>query len=420
MRTFKSISSFLIIFPFFVLAQQKLTLENCYTLVHQNYPTFKQINLLQQKNEHEVNVLQTGKLPKIDLNAQGTYQNQVTEIPNPFITPLNKDQYKATLDINQLLYNGGLIDANTKLKEVQTKTQQQQIEVNLYQLKSKINQLFFSILLLQERKILLYAKQKQLESKIKEVQAGIQFGAILPASEKVLEAENIKIKQQLSEIQYDRKKLIGNLSSLTYTAISETTELDKPFIAISDNKILNRPEIHYFELQKQQIDASKNIVTKNNLPKINAFGIAGYGNPGLNMIENSFEPIFMVGLKVNWNVFDWNKTKYEKEALRVSSTMVNIEKETFLLNNTLQLQEINAEIQKAETNISTDFDIIILREYVEKAASSQLKNGIITTSEYLTEFTNLYEAKNSQKIHEIQLELAKANYQIVIGIPPRP
>lgn len=415
MRTSKYTLTLLFLVSFFAQAQQKMTLENCYSLVHQNYPTAKQIPLLQQKTDYEVNALQTGKLPKIDLNAQGTYQNQVTTIPNPFLEPLNKDQYKATLDVNQLLYNGGLIDSNTKLKEAQTKTQQQQVEVNLYQLKSKINQLFFSILLLQERKDLLITKQKQLESKIKEVKAGIQYGAILPASEKVLEAENLKIKQQLSEIQYDKKRLFENLSSLTYSTISETTLLEKPVIASGTNTAINRPELKYFELQDQQIEASKSILTKNNLPKVNAFGIAGYGNPGLNMIDNTFQPILMVGLKANWTVFDWNKSKTEKEALSISADIIATEKETFLLNNSIQQQEINAEIQKSEANIATDMDIISLREYVEKSASSQLKNGVITASEYLTEFTNLYEAKNNQKIHEIQLELAKANYQVTKG-----
>jgi outer membrane protein TolC len=415
MRTSKYTLSLLFLVSFFAQAQQKMTLENCYSLVHQNYPTAKQIALLQQKTDYEVNALQTGKLPKIDLNAQGTYQNQVTTIPNPFLEPLNKDQYKATLDVNQLLYNGGLIDANTKLKEVQTKTQQQQVEVNLYQLKSIINQLFFSILLLQERKDLLITKQKQLDSKIKEVKAGIQYGAILPASEKVLEAENLKIKQQLSEIQYDKKRLFENLSSITYSTISETTILEKPVITTEKNTTINRPELKYFELQDQQIEASKSILTKNNLPKVNAFGIAGYGNPGLNMIDNTFQPILMVGLKANWTVFDWNKSKTEKEALSISADIIATEKETFLLNNSIQQQEINAEIQKSEANIATDTDIIALREYVEKSASSQLKNGVITASEYLTEFTNLYEAKNSQKIHEIQLELAKANYQVTKG-----
>ena len=70
--------------------------------------------------------------------------------------------------MNQLIYNGGLIDANSKLKEAQTLTQKQQVEVSLYQLKSKINQLYFSILLLQERESILLSKQDQLKTKIKD------------------------------------------------------------------------------------------------------------------------------------------------------------------------------------------------------------------------------------------------------------
>ena len=408
------ITSFLLA-AFYSNAQQSLTLEECYALANKNFPLAKQIGLLQQKSDYEVDALQTGKLPKIDLIAQGTYQNQVTTIPNPLLEPLNKDQYRANFDVNQLIYNGGLIDANTKLKEAQTKTQQQQVEISLYQIKTKINQLYFSILLLQERKEILISKQEQLVSKIKEVKSGIQYGAILPASEKVLEAENLKIKQQLSEIQFDKKRLFENLSSLTFTTVPETATLQKPILITDENTENNRPELKYFEFQDQQIEASKSIVSKNNLPKVNAFGIAGYGNPGLNMIDNSFQPIFMVGLRANWNVFDWNKSKAEKDALTVSSQIVATEKETFLLNNSLQLQEMDNEIKKSEDIIKTDTEIIGLREYVEKSANAQLKNGVITTSEYLVEFTNLYEARTNQKLHEIQLALAKANYQVTKG-----
>jgi hypothetical protein len=63
----------------------------------------------------------------------------------------------------------------------------------------------FSTFLLQERHAILMTKQEQLESKIKE-KSGIKFGAILPASEKVLEAEKLKIRQQLTEIKFDRKE----------------------------------------------------------------------------------------------------------------------------------------------------------------------------------------------------------------------
>ncbi|MBF2709049.1 TolC family protein [Flavobacterium soyangense] len=419
MKLLLKITFAFLLLPILSNAQQTLSLENCYDLVNKNYPLAKQTELLQQKSAFEIDALIKGKLPKIDLNAQGTYQSAVTELPihlpNLTVNPANKDQYRATLDVNQLVYNGGIIDANSKLKEVQTKTQQQQVTVNLYQIKTKINQLYFSVLLLQERKAILISKQEQLITKINEVKAGVKFGAIFPASEKVLEAENLKIKQQLVEIQFDKKRLLENLSSLTFSTIDENITLVLPIISNDFNLENNRPELKLFDFQNEQIEDSKNIISKNKLPKINAFGQAGYGNPGLNMLDNSFQTFYLVGLKANWNVFDWNKSKTEKQALSVSANIVSTEKETFLLNNKLQLQEMENEIHKTEAVINTDSEIISLLEYVVKSSDSQLKNGVITSSEYLVEFTNLYEAKTNQKLHAIQLALAKANYQTVKG-----
>jgi hypothetical protein len=123
----------------------------------------------------------------------------------------------------------------------------------------------------------------------------------------------------------------------------------------------------------------------------------------------------MVGVRANWNVFDWNITKTEKEALSVSKELVATEKETFKLNSQMQLQEFENEINKAAAVLATDFEIIALRTDVLKSSDVQLKNGVITSSEYIIDFTNLYEAKINQKLHEIQLELAKANYQITKG-----
>jgi outer membrane protein TolC len=401
---------------FFSNAQQSLTLTDCYALANKNYPIAKQIGLLQQKFDYEVDALQTGKLPKIDVNAQATYQSDVIGFPTtmPGVQPLNKDQYRTTLDVNQLLYNGGTIDANSKLKEAQTKTQQQQIEVSLYQLKTRINQYFFSILLLQEKTALLLSKKESLTTKIKEVKSGVQFGAILPSSEQVLEAEIIKINQQLTEIKFENNKLLNNLSKLTFSEIDTETTLIQP-ISYSINTNVTRPEIAFYDLQKDQLEFSKNVISKSILPKINAFGQAGYGNPGLNMLDNSFQTFYIVGLKANWNVFDWGKTKTDKKALDISKDLVTTEKETFELNNKMQLEEQDYEIKKIEQLLLSDSEIIQIREKVIKSSDAQLKNGVITTSEYLVEFTNLFEAKNILKIHQVQLAAAKSNYEIIRG-----
>jgi outer membrane protein TolC len=401
-----------------VQAQQKISLEECYALVDKNYPLAKQTELLKQKSGYEIEALNKAKLPTIDLNAQATYQSDVTKLPislpNLTVNPANKDQYRATVDVNQLLYNGGLINASVQLKEVQTKVQQQQVAVNLYQLKSKINYYFMSVLLLQEQKKLFVSKKNQIAEKIKEVKSGVKFGALLPSSEQVLEAELLKIKQLLIENDFQRTKEIQNLATITATTISNEVELVKPLFGLNENS--SRPEIVFFNLQQEQIEQSKTLISKNNLPKLNAFGQAGYGNPGLNMLNNSFQDFYVVGLKMHWNVLDWNKSKTEKQALDIAKEVVNTEKETFELNNQMQLNELETEMQKMQNIIETDLEIIALRENIIKVSDAQLKNGVITSSEYLVELTNLFDAKSNKNIHQTQLELTKVNYQITKGL----
>jgi len=90
-----------------VTAQEQLTLEKCYQLVETNYPLAKQNSILANQLEVQTEAFNKDKLPKISLNAQATYQSEVTQVPfslpNATIEPLNKDQYRATLDVNQLI-----------------------------------------------------------------------------------------------------------------------------------------------------------------------------------------------------------------------------------------------------------------------------------------------------------------------------
>lgn len=414
---FKIIMLLIFLLPVIASAQKTLTLEECYALVAKNYPLSKQNGLLQQKSTYEIDASNTTKLPKIDLNAQATYQSEVIGLPIalPEMEQINKDQYRATLDVNQIIYNGGTIDANAKLKAAQSKTQQQQLEVNLYHLKSRINQYYFTILLLQEKRALLVSKNELLLAKVKEVKSGVKYGAILPASELILEAEMLKIKQQLTEIKFENIKMFQNLSELTFSEIDSETIVVQPSIADKVSHNL-RPELAFYDLQNQQIDFSKNVISKSTLPRINAFGQAGYGNPGLNMLDNSFQGFYIVGLKANWNILDWGKNKKDISALDIAKEIVLTEKETFELNNKIELQQVDNDIKKIQELLESDHEIIETREKIVQSANAQMKNGVITTSEYLTEFTNLFEAKNALKAHEVQLSLAKSNYEIIRGI----
>ncbi len=396
---------------------QQITLESCYQLVKENYPLAKQKALLNNQNTLELDAIDTKKLPQLDFDAQAVYLSDVTQIPLPDtgVEPPNNDQYRATLSINQLIYNAGSINATSNVKLAQLKTQQQQLEVSLYQLKQRINQLYFSILLHDESIKLLEAKRKQLETQLQEVKSGIQYGTILPNSDKVILAELLKIKQQKTEVTNNKKLLLDTLSTLIGVSLNESTTFQKPEIATRLSPTLQRPELELFQLKMDEIESQQQLIQKDNMPKLFGFASGGVGNPGLNMLDNSFQPFYTVGVKLNWNVFDWHANKKKRESLLINKDIVKNETEIFELNTNIELNKYESEIAKISETLTLDSQIIKLRNEVLQTSESQLRNGVITASNYIVELTNLFEAENTFATHSIQLELAKANYNITQG-----
>lgn len=409
----------LLLTGFLSSAQEVLSLEECYDLAEENYPLASQISLLREKNAHELEVIQKEYLPKVDLNGKATYQSDVIEIPlnmgDNGIEPVDKDQYRTTVDVEQLIYNGGSLDARKELKKVELLTEAQQVKVSLYQIKRRINKYYFTILQLRAREALLESKVEVLTGRLKELESQVNYGAALPSSEKVLKAEILKIHQQQDSVRSTLSTALSNLSFYTGLTVDASTILKLP-----DKKEINeigasRPEIELYDLKQKELEQNKNLISKDLYPKVFGFAQGGYGKPGFNMLDNSFEDFYLVGLKVNWNIFDWGRIKEQKRSLDIAQDLIEVEKETFSFNNNIELEEARNEIQSLENMLEKDREIIDLREGVLEAASSQLNNGIITSSQYLTEFNNLYEAKIDQQLHQIGLERAKADYRVLKG-----
>jgi len=405
--------------PLLLPAQQVLTLEECLSLAEKNYPLVRQKVLLEQQFQSEVNILEMQKLPKLDLNAQSTYQSEVTRIPidlpNTTILPPNKDQYRATLDVNQLIYNGGSIAANARLKEAELKTRQQEVEVTIYQVKERVNGTFFNVLLLQEQEKLLDSKMELLEERFNEGVSAVKNGMALPSSNQLIQAEMLLLEQQKVHINYERKKAIESLSSLIFKEIDLKDTLVKPEILLSSNNPLNRPELRLFEYKEHQLELSKELIDKEKSPSVMGFAQAGYGNPGLNMLNNSFQDFYMVGLKFNWRIFDWGRAQEKKHSVEALKQVVATERDTFVLNNEIQLEDAWEDISKYKEILRHDASIVNLREEVIASKTSQFQNGTITSSAYIIDLNKLYDAKINQNLTEIQWVMSQARYQLIKG-----
>lgn len=403
----------------FAQSLQKISLTEAYELSQKNYPAVKQKDLVKQTAAISVENLQKGFLPQFSLSGQATYQSDVTKVPFSLpgltIESPSKDQYKLVADVSQLIYDGGMTKEQKALQQLNATVEDQKVEVELYKLKERINQLYLSILYLDEQLKQVDLVKTDIQTGIKRVEAQVQNGVAFKSNLNMLKAELLKTEQRAIEVKASKKGLLDALSLFIGRELAEQVQLEKPVSAgIVANEIA-RPELKLYSEQQKFIGQQEKLITAKNLPRASLFAQGGYGRPGLNMLLNEFDFFYIGGLRLNWSLGGLYTKKKEKEQVTINKKMVEVQKETFLLNTSSQLKQQQAEIDKLQQLLVSDYEIISLRKSVTEAAKVQLENGVITANDFLKEVNAEDQARQTLITHQVQLLQAQINYQTILG-----
>ena len=397
---------------------QSITLDECQTKAKANYPLVKQYDLIEQTAQYNISNANKGYLPQLTLSAKATYQSDVTQIPAVLsqtlstiakkdisFQSLSKNQYQAVVEANQILWDGGVISAQKKTTNAGTEVEKKKLEVDLYALNDRINQLYFGILLLNEQIKQNNILQSELETNMNRIAAYKQNGVANQADLDALKVEQLNANQHETELKSTRKSYFIMLSAFTKLKIDENTEFSKPEINLSllNDTTNHRPEISLFEAQNKIYESQKLLLNAGNLPKLNAFVQGGVGDPGLNMFKPGLSPFYIGGLRLSWNFSGLYSQKNNIRKLDISKKTTDIQKETFLFNNDLANKQQRTEIEKLQSTLSSDNEIIRLRENIKKSASVKVDNGTLTVTDLIREINAEDQAKQLKSLHEIQL-----------------
>jgi len=396
-------------------------LKDCYENMLATYPISQQSDIYAKTNELSIQNIKAGWLPNAELKAQATYQSDVMSVSFPVMGNNlgfegEKDQYKATIDINQLIYDWGRIKAAKEKEQFSLKVSQQNVQVELNRIKEQINQFYFAILLLNQNEEVLQTMLNDLEAREMKVESAVKNGVLLNSDLSAIKAEKIKVKQNIIEISNNRLAAIQILAEITGMEISSDSKFEIPDYEINIEENALRPEFALFDYRSEQLDATANLISKQNKPMFYSFAQVGYGKPGLNMTSDEFDSFYIVGVGLSWNFWDWKQTKRKKEITLLNKSVVNSNKETFDKQVNVALDNVQANIASLQSAIIGDKEIIELREEVTESARSKLDNGIITSSDYIKELSAETQAKLSFETHKILLQQAKVNYLYMKGL----
>jgi outer membrane protein TolC len=286
----------------------------------------------------------------------------------------------------------------------------------LYKLRSQINTCYFNLLLLKRKRELLNNYLELIGKRIESLQSALSNGVITKSDIDVLTSEKINLIQQLSENETLKGSLLKILSSLTGSEIDSSTELILPAAWNKMTREFTRPELELYDLRKEQLSAGLKVLESKRMPKAFGFATVGYGNPpGNNFFKDEFAPYYMIGASIKWNIFDWNKTRNEKQLINLQQVILENRKSDLTENLNRLLEAKNAEIVNLNSMLESDTALIVIRKRITGTAESQYENGTITATEFLNALNSERQAMINYEIHKINLTMVRIEYLNISG-----
>ncbi|MEA3443821.1 MAG: TolC family protein [Bacteroidota bacterium] len=408
---------FLILFlSFGLIAQEEIELFELYKQARQNHPLKKQSELFQEQNKLNQSVLKKNFYPQLDLNGQITYQSDVTEIDIPVpgiaLPEIKKDQYKMNIDARQLIYDGGINKSAQKLEDIKLLAQITGVEVELYKLYDQLTNTFFGILLIDENTKALLENTRELDKRIETAEAAVKNGVLTRNNLDKLKAGKLRIEEKQIELKYKRRALFKTLSQLTGKDYHEEIILKLPeetnFVLLG----FERPEHKLFENQKELYAEQIELQKKTRHPKVFGFGQAGYGRPGYNMFAEGFDDYYMIGMKLSWNIYDWNQSRERRNVLEIEQEIINNRKEAFDLSLNIAIENYLTGLEKINALMLNETKILKMQGEILKRTSAELDNGTITTADYLGDLNAHSQA--AIRLNSFQIEKLKTQIELQI------
>ena len=414
MRT-KIFLSLLLFLGAWLTAGAQLTLEECYRQARANYPLIRQYGLIEKTREYNLENAARGYLPQLAFSAQATYQSDVTRIPIDLdalgftgveIPTLSQDQYKAELSLNQTIWDGGAIRSRRKTLRTQAEVEQRDLDVSLYALRDRVNQLYFGILLTDARLRQSRVLQDELQRHLDQVASYINNGIANQADYDALRVELLKARQDEVQLRHARRAYLAMLSRFIGQELREGVTLEKPRGDRPNVSRNQRPELALFEAQIRNLRAQDTGITAGLTPRLSLFATGGYGKPGLDMFENKFQLYGLAGVRLSWNISNFWTQKNDRRKIQTGIQSVEAQRETFLFNTALEVEQHNATIDRYVEQLKYDDEIIALRRSVRRASEAKMANGTLSGTDLTRDIHAEQTAIQEKIVHEISLLMA--------------
>ena len=393
-------------------------------------PRGRELALLMEQSRLRQQNLTAEQRPTLTVEGQAQYQSAVAKIPFSLpggISPPTPphDTYDAHVAAGQKLYDP-TIGARRAVEDAQLAESEARLKAELYPLRQNVNDAFFAALQAQSQIAELEHTITDLQAQQRVAAARVREGTALPSEEKALRAEILRRRQSVAEAAASRRAALAILTDLTGKSYDSTTLLGATDLAVEVARardslpvLRTRPEYEQFSRSRALLEQEERARKAQDLPRVSAFGRAGYGRPGLNPLSTKFDNYWLTGIQFQWAPWTWGTGRRDRQILELQRQIVTAEEEQF--TNTLRrgVEQDLANIDRLESAIREDDEIVALRESILTETRARFNEGVVTSADYVDRQTDVLSARASRALHRVELAQARTRFLNTLGIEVR-
>lgn len=402
-------------------AQTTISLTELYEKISSDYPTVQKEEIEAKIANLNAKIARANLYPELIISGRASYQSEVTELQAGALSPpsISKDQYNISLGLNQVLYDGGRTRTMSELSKVHGEVSLANLEVDMWNVRKQLDEVYFTIILMQKQLETTNVLLKDLNEQLELVQSRVKNGVLLQGNEYVMQAEILKVQQKKKQIERSIDAGYEILEVITEMEISNKTMLELPeqneLTQLKEEEV-QRPELSVFEAQKRMFGVQERINDSQKLPQISAFANTAYGRPGYNVFDDDLHLYWMVGVKANWSLKSFRNSEKKTSIMKLEQRKIGATEDVFHRQIESGLVKVEGQLSAIQEQIFLDNQVVELRRKVADEKKSELQQGVITSTDYITELNALNRAELDLNLHQIQLIQAKNEYKTLKGI----
>lgn len=387
------------------------------------------------------------KRPILSASAGYSRTNHVDEfsIPQPngtfvVVYPDIPNNIVSRVGLHWPIYTAGRTDALERAAEAEASAVGAEIDSVRADLRFEIARAYWAAVTAREAVRVLEESTARAEAQLGDARQRFKVGLIPPNEVSSLEAQRSREQAQFFEARniresalIDLRRLIGvrhdtvidlvdpleGAQSLSRRSSPEGPRAEADAQDLIKNALESRPERKAMVLRLGGFEARQQAALTGNKPTINLTGGVDYANPNPRIFprKGEWQESWDVGVNVNWNFFDFGRTKAQaaEASAAVLATRERIAEFDAIVAADVQQRLLDVDTSHAMVNAARD----AVRSAAEarRVVADRFAAGVATSTDVLVAQVALLEAELSRTRALASVRLAEARLERSIGSP---